>query len=599
MPTALHVLQHTFGYTAFRGEQEDVIAHVIGGGNAFVLMPTGGGKSLCYQIPAMCRDGVGIVVSPLIALMQDQVAALRQLGVRAAALNSATPPRDAGAIKDRMRNGDIDLVYVAPERLLMPDFLALLEDTPLALFAIDEAHCVSQWGHDFRPEYIQLGALAERFPGVPRLALTATADAPTRRDIIARLALDDGKAFIAGFDRPNISYTIVEKENPRTQLLSFIRVHHTGDSGIVYCLSRRKVEETAQWLATQGLNALPYHAGLSADTRSANQERFLREENIIMTATIAFGMGIDKPNVRFVAHMDLPKNIEAYYQETGRAGRDGLPANAWMAYGLQDVAQQRNFIETGDAPDAQKRVERQKLSALLGLCEATRCRRQVMLEYFGDTCAPCNNCDTCLNPPETFDGTMAAQKALSCAYRTGERFGVAYLTDVLIGAEDERIQQFGHDKQSTFGIGAEFNKNQWRGIFRQLVAAGLLQVDLENHGGLSITPQGRAFLQNKDTLALRQPRAQKAGRTRRTAAAVMGTADSALFDALRAQRMELAKAQGVPPYVIFHDKTLSDMATVKPATMSEMAGISGVGDAKLARYGQIFLDVVHRHAGDA
>lgn len=598
MLNALHVLQHTFGYTAFRGEQEDVITHVIGGGNAFVLMPTGGGKSLCYQIPAICRDGVGIVVSPLIALMQDQVATLRQLGVRAAALNSATSPRDAGTIKDRMRNSDIDLVYVAPERLLMPDFLALLEDTPLALFAIDEAHCVSQWGHDFRKEYIQLGTLAERFPQVPRLALTATADAPTRRDIVARLALDDGKAFIAGFDRPNISYTIVEKENPRTQLLSFIRANHAGDSGIVYCLSRRKVEETAQWLATQGLNALPYHAGLSAETRMANQERFLREENIIMAATIAFGMGIDKPNVRFVAHMDLPKNIEAYYQETGRAGRDGLPANAWMAYGLQDVAQQRNFIETGDAPDAQKRVERQKLSSLLGLCEATRCRRQVMLEYFGDTCAACNNCDTCLNPPETFDGTTAAQKALSCAYRTGERFGVAYLTDVLIGADDERIRQFGHDKQSTFGIGAEFNKNQWRGIFRQLVAAGLLQVDLENHGGLSITPEGRTFLQNKETLALRQPRAQKASRNRR-AAAITGTADSALFDALRAQRMELAKAQGVPPYVIFHDKTLSDMATAKPATMSEMAGISGVGDAKLARYGQIFLDVVHRHAGDA
>lgn len=602
MPTALHVLQHTFGYTAFRGEQEDVITHVIGGGNAFVLMPTGGGKSLCYQIPAMCRDGVGIVVSPLIALMQDQVAALRQLGVRAAALNSATPPRDAGAIKDRMRNGDIDLVYVAPERLLMPDFLALLEDTPLALFAIDEAHCVSQWGHDFRPEYIQLGTLATRFPGVPRLALTATADAPTRRDIITRLALEDGKSFIAGFDRPNIAYTIVEKENPRTQLLSFIRTNHSGDSGIVYCLSRRKVEETAQWLTAQGLNALPYHAGLSAEMRAANQERFLREENIIMTATIAFGMGIDKPNVRFVAHMDLPKNIEAYYQETGRAGRDGLSANAWMAYGLQDVAQQRSFIETGDAPDAQKRVERQKLSSLLGLCEATRCRRQVMLEYFGDTCAPCNNCDTCLNPPETFDGTMAAQKALSCAYRTGERFGVAYLTDVLIGADDERIQQFGHDKQSTFGIGTEFNKNQWRGIFRQLVAAGLLQVDLENHGGLSITPQGRAFLQNKDTLALRQPRAQKAGRARRAATpagVVMGAADSALFHALRAQRMELAKVQGVPPYVIFHDKTLSDMATLKPRTMSEMASVNGVGDAKLARYGQIFLDVVQRHSDAA
>jgi ATP-dependent DNA helicase RecQ len=596
--TPLHVLQHTFGYSGFRGQQSDIIDHVIGGGNAFVLMPTGGGKSLCYQIPAICRDGVGIVVSPLIALMQDQVAALRQLGIRAAALNSATSAEEAHATKAMMRAGTIDLVYVAPERLLMSDFLGLLTQTPLALFAIDEAHCVSQWGHDFRPEYMKLGALSEKFPTVPRLALTATADTPTRRDIVERLGLKDGKSYVAGFDRPNITYTVVEKDNPRTQLLAFIRQNHSRDSGIVYCLSRKKVGETAEWLAEQGFNALPYHAGLNAEVRAANQNRFLRDENMIMVATIAFGMGIDKPNVRFVAHLDLPKNIEAYYQETGRAGRDGLPAAAWMAYGLQDVAQQRSFIEMADTADNQKRVERQKLSALLGLCETTRCRRQVMLEYFGDTCAPCGNCDTCHAPPETFDGTVAARKAISCVYRTGQRFGVNYLIDVLLGADDVRIRDFGHDRQSTFGIGTEFNKNQWRGIFRQLAAAGLLQVDTDNHGGLSITEQGKAFLQSGDALTLRQARAIKAPRSRR-AAAVSGTtsgADTALFDALRAQRLELAKAQDVPPYVIFHDKTLHSMAAVKPASLNEMAGISGVGEAKLARYGRTFLDVIQRHS---
>jgi ATP-dependent DNA helicase RecQ len=596
-PTPLHVLQHIFGYPTFRGEQEEVIDHVIGGGNAFVLMPTGGGKSLCYQIPAICRDGVGIVVSPLIALMQDQVAALRQLGIRAAALNSATPPEEASATKTQMRAGCIDLVYVAPERLLMADFLTLLTQTPLALFAIDEAHCVSQWGHDFRPEYIRLGALSQKFPAVPRLALTATADTPTRRDIVERLGLKDGKIYVAGFDRPNIAYAIVEKENPRAQLLAFIRQNHKGDSGIVYCLSRKKVEETAAWLSEQGFNALPYHAGLNADVRAANQNRFLRDENIIMVATIAFGMGIDKPNVRFVAHLDLPKNIEAYYQETGRAGRDGLPSAAWMAYGLQDVAQQRGFIEAADTSDDQKRIERQKLSALLGLCETTRCRRQVMLEYFGDTCVPCNNCDTCLKPPETFDGTVAAQKAISCVYRTGQRFGVNYLIDVLLGADDVRIRDFGHHRQSTFGIGTEFNKNQWRGIFRQLAAAGLLQVDLDSHGGLSITAQGQAFLQNKEPLTLRQTRTAKAPRNRRAADAPMaGDMDTVLFDALRAHRLELARAQDVPPYVIFHDKTLHSMATLKPATLDQMAGISGVGEAKLARYGQTFLDVIQRYA---
>lgn len=599
MSSPLHILQHTYGYPNFRGLQEEVITHVIGGGSAFVLMPTGGGKSLCYQIPALCREGVAIVVSPLIALMQDQVTALRQLGIKAAALNSATPQRDAHEIRDQMRNGAIDLVYVAPERLMTNDFMNVLAETPLALFAIDEAHCISQWGHDFRPEYMQLGALADKFPAVPRLALTATADTPTRRDIVERLRLGDGKTFIAGFDRPNITYTIVEKENPLAQFLSFFKQNHTGDSGIVYCLSRRKVDDTVVALARQGLTALPYHAGLGTEVRAANQNTFLREEGVIMVATIAFGMGIDKPNVRFVAHLDLPKNIEAYYQETGRAGRDGLAANAWMAYGLQDVAMQRNFIESADSADAQKRVERQKLNALLGLCEATRCRRQIMLEYFGDGCAPCGNCDTCLAPPETFDGTVAAQKALSCVHRTGERFGVTYLTDVLLGAVDERITNFGHDRQSTFGIGAEYNKKQWQGIFRQLVAQGLLRVDVANHGGLRITDEGREFLRGKPALALRLPPDRKSagGKSRglRRTAALEGV-DEALFAALRAKRLELARAQNVPPYVIFHDKTLAGMAAHKPVSLESLAEISGVGEAKLARYGQAFLEVLRGFA---
>ena len=602
MPTPLHVLEHTFGYTSFRGQQREVIDHLVAGGSAFVLMPTGGGKSLCYQIPALCRPGVGIVVSPLIALMQDKVAALRQVDVRAAAINSAASWDEVRATKDKMRAGEIDLVYVAPERLMTGEFLSLLAETPLALFAIDEAHCVSQWGHDFRPEYMQLGALAEKFPAVPRIALTATADAPTRRDIVERLKLQQGKTFIAGFDRPNITYTVVEKDNPRAQLLAFIRANHGDDAGIVYCLSRRKVDETAAWLKGEGFDALPYHAGLTAEARAANQTRFLREEGVVMVATIAFGMGIDKPNVRFVAHMDLPKNIEAYYQETGRAGRDGLPANAWMAYGLQDVAQQRGFIEAAETTDAQRRIERQKLSALLGLCEATRCRRQVMLEYFGDTCQPCNNCDTCLSPPRTFDGTAAAQKALSCVYRTGQRFGVNYLIEVLLGADTERIRMFGHHAQSTFGIGKDFNAVQWRSIFRQLVAGGLLSIEPDSHGGLSISEQGRDFLKGRETLALREPRATKAARTKRGAAAAVhavGDKDARLFAALKAQRLDLAKEQNIPPYVIFHDKTLAAMASAKPRTLGDMAMLSGVGDAKLARYGQIFLETIRPYLEDA
>jgi ATP-dependent DNA helicase RecQ len=594
---ALRILRKTYGYGSFRGQQDDIIAHVTAGKNAFVLMPTGSGKSLCYQIPALCRNGVGIIVSPLIALMQNQVDALQQLGIKAAAINSSMAYAHVEKTKDSIRNGEIDLVYVAPERLLMDDFLALLDNSSIALFAIDEAHCVSQWGHDFRPHYKQLSILAQRFPSVPRIALTATADIPTRKDIIDCLQLADGKSFIAGFDRPNIHYSIIVKNSARQQILKFIRENHAEDSGIVYCLSRNTADETAAWLCEQGFKALPYHAGLPAETRTRNQEKFLKEDGVIMVATIAFGMGIDKPDVRFVAHMNIPKNIEAYYQETGRAGRDGLPANALMVYGMEDAAMQRNFIESSTAPDLQKRIEHQKLNALLGLCEAACCRRQVILEYFGDTCAPCNNCDTCQIPPETFDGTVAAQKALSCVYRTDQRFGVAYLTEVLLGAaDDERIRSFGHDQISTFGIGKECSKAEWQSIFRQLVAQNLVAVDTAGHGGLKLTPQGQAFLREKKTLRLRKYAGKiKLKVAARLAQAFDGDVDQGLFAALKATRLSLSKAQNVPPYVIFHDKTLYEMAAHKPASPEELLRISGVGERKMERYGRIFLDVIWQH----
>ena len=597
---ALRVLKKTYGYDRFRGEQGEIIAHVIGGGNAFVLMPTGGGKSLCYQIPALCRKGAGIIISPLIALMQDQVEALKQLGIAAAAINSSMDFASVAQTKAKIRSGEIDLVYVAPERVLMEDFLALLEASPIALFAIDEAHCVSQWGHDFRPHYTALSQLAERFPHIPRIALTATADAPTRKDIVERLALSGGRTFIAGFDRPNIHYTIMPKNSPKQQILRFIQ-NHAGDSGIVYCLSRAMADETAAWLVEQGLNALPYHAGLAPEVRAHNQEKFLREEAVIMVATIAFGMGIDKPDVRFVAHLCIPKNIEAYYQETGRAGRDGLPAEALMLYGMADAAMQRNFIEESNAPENQKRIEHQKLNALLGLCEAACCRRQVLLEYFGDRCDPCGNCDTCQTPPERFDGTIAAQKAISCVYRTGQRFGVSYLIDVLHGKEDDRIRQFGHDTLSTFGIGAEYGKPEWQSIFRQLVAQNLLKVDIAEHGGLKITPQGQQFLKEKTPLLLRKYNAP--AKATRSAAPAKGKAaeqfaqggvDEKLFAALKATRMAIAKAQNVPPYVIFHDKTLREMAITRPADASDFVRISGVGEKKMERYGQIFLETIRQ-----
>jgi ATP-dependent DNA helicase RecQ len=592
---ALSVLQKTYGYSCFRGEQAEIIEHVISGKNAFVLMPTGSGKSLCYQIPALCRPGVGIVISPLIALMQDQVDALKQLGVKVAAINSSMNPESIERVKRGIRAGEFNLVYVAPERLMMDDFLVLLRECSIALFAIDEAHCVSQWGHDFRPHYTQLAVLAEQFPNVPRLALTATADKPTRKDIVERLCLADGRTFVAGFDRPNIHYSIQDKHNPQKQILQFIKQSHLRDSGIVYCLSRKMTDEMADWLVKQGFKALPYHAGMEAGDRARNQKRFLREDNIIMVATIAFGMGIDKPDVRFVAHMNIPKNIEAYYQETGRAGRDGLPAEALMLYGMQDAVMQRNFIEESTAPDNQKWIERQKLSALLGLCEAASCRRKVILEYFGDTAEPCGNCDTCLSPPVTFDGTIAAQKALSCAFRTGQRFGVGYLIDVLLGKEDGRIQRFGHDKISTFGIGSEHAKSEWQSIFRQLVALNFLTTDGSEYGGLKMTPQGQAFLKQRETVRLRKFTGKSKIATpaqARSAITFENEADRQLFAALKTARRELALEQNVPPYVIFHDRTLREMVMHRPASRAAMCGMSGIGEKKMERYGEIFLEVI-------
>ena len=597
--TPLHILKKHYGYDSFRGQQAEIIDYVIAGGNAFVLMPTGSGKSLCYQIPSLCRKGVGIIISPLIALMHDQVEALKLLGIKAAAINSSMTPESISQVKRAIRRGEIDLVYVAPERLLTDDFLELLSQSSIALFAIDEAHCVSQWGHDFRPHYTQLTALAEKFPHVPRIALTATADAPTRKDIVERLHLTEGRTFLAGFDRPNIHYSIVVKDNAKQQILQFIKKNHMGDSGIVYCLSRKMTEDMAGWLVGQGFKALPYHAGMNAQERAANQERFLREDNIIMVATIAFGMGIDKPDVRFVAHMTVPKNIEAFYQETGRAGRDGLPSNALMMYGMSDAVMQRNFIDTSEAPEAQKRIEHQKLNALLGLCEAACCRRQVILEYFGDTCPPCNNCDTCQSPPERFDGTIAAQKALSCAYRTQQRFGANYLIDILLGRTNERMEGFGHHTLSTFGIGTEHNKQEWQSIFRQLVAQNLLMADITEHGSLKITPQGKDFLRNKTSVYFRKHAILDKATGKRefkpeakTAISFKNAADTGLFDALKAKRLELAKSQNVPPYVIFHDRTLRELVFEKPDSIETMLTISGIGERKMSLYGHHFLKTI-------
>src|SRR5512140_115889 len=559
-------------------------------------MPTGGGISLCYQIPARLRPGTGIVVSPLIALMQDQVAALREAGVKAAFLNSSLSSVDAAAVERGLAAGDYDLLYVAPERLLMPRFLEQLgrlqSKQQLALFAIDEAHCVSQWGHDFRPEYMQLALLHERFPGVPRIALTATADRVTREEIVQRLALADARTFVSSFDRPNIRYRIVEKANARAQLLAFLRAEHAGDSGIVYCLSRRKVEETAAWLAEQGVSALAYHAGMDAATRSLHQTRFQREEGIVMVATIAFGMGIDKPDVRFVAHLDLPKSIEGYYQETGRAGRDGLPADAWMAYGLGDVVNQRRMIEASTAEAQFKRIAAAKLDALLGLCEASTCRRVRLLAYFDEVSAPCGNCDVCLEPPQVWDGTVAAQKALSCVYRTGQRFGAVHLIDVLLGKETERVQQWGHQSLSTFGIGKDLDEKVWRTVFRQLVAQGLLDVDHAGHGSLLLTEASRAVLSGGQAVHLRQAQAgkSKSGSRRASAGAIgLGAAQERLWQRLREWRAGVAKEHGVPAYVVFHDATLAELARARPQNEDALGQISGVGARKLEHYGAALL----------
>lgn len=598
---ASDILHNIFGYSAFRGEQAAIVQHVIDGGDCLVLMPTGGGKSLCFQIPALARTGTAIVISPLIALMQDQVQTLQQLGVRATFLNSTQDAQSATQLERQLLNGEFDLVYVAPERLLTPRFLELLARIDIALFAIDEAHCVSQWGHDFRPEYRQLTVLHERFPDVPRIALTATADAPTQKEIVERLGLESARRFISSFDRPNIRYTILEKEEPKQQLLGFLR-DHKGDAGIVYCLSRRKVEALATFLSARGHDALPYHAGLDSVTRAAHQERFLREEGVIMVATIAFGMGIDKSNVRFVAHLDLPKSIEGYYQETGRAGRDGLPAEAWMTYGMADLVLLRQMVGGSDAGEERKRLELRKLDSLLGLCESTRCRRQTLLQYFDERLArPCGNCDNCLNPPETFDGTLAAQKALSCVYRTGQRFGVAHLVDVLLGNDTEKTRQFGHDRLPTFGVGKEFSATQWKGIYRQLAAAGFLAVDIEGYGGLTLTTESKEVLKGNVRVTLRAQEAVKQKTPRRAAGErsalrhQIPVADEALWQALREVRLQLSREQSVPPYVIFHDATLQEMLTRRPRTLEEFGNISGVGARKLEKYGAAFLAVFARY----
>ncbi|MDR2219806.1 MAG: DNA helicase RecQ [Methylobacillus sp.] len=601
--TSHDILHNIFGYPAFRDAQQAIIEHVATGKDALVLMPTGGGKSLCYQIPALMREGVAIVVSPLIALMQDQVEALKQLGVEAAFLNSSLDADAAREITGRLARGELDILYVAPERLLMSGFLSLLEQarehTGLALFAIDEAHCVSQWGHDFRPEYRQLTVLHERFPEVPRIALTATADAPTRAEIVERLGLEEARQFVSSFSRPNIKYRVSHKSGARQQLENFLETEHPNDAGIVYCLSRRKVDETADWLKTRGWDALPYHAGLDTVTRNANQMRFLREEGIIMVATVAFGMGIDKPNVRFVAHLDLPKSMESYYQETGRAGRDGLLADAWMVYGLGDVVNMRQMLDAGDAPEQRKRIERNKLDALLGYCESTACRHQTLLRYFGEEHpGRCGMCDNCLEPVATWDGTQAAQMALSCVYRTGQRFGAVHLIDVLLGKQTDKIAQFRHAALSTYGIGKELTSAQWHNVFRQLAAAGFLESDVEGYGGLRLTPAARSVLKNEQTVWLRQDaeparrKTQKADRAKRARAAGVND-DDPLWKALKTRRLELAREQGVPPYVIFHDSTLLEILNQRPQSLDEMSRISGIGQAKLHRYGDEFLKVLH------
>jgi ATP-dependent DNA helicase RecQ len=593
----LAVLRRVFGYSSFRGQQQGVIDHVVAGGDAIVLMPTGGGKSLCYQLPALLRPGLGVVVSPLIALMKDQVDALLQAGVRAAALNSGLPPGEAGAVERAAHDGSLDLLYVSPERLMMPHCLEMLRRCQIALFAIDEAHCISQWGHDFRRDYQALGVLKQSFPDVPLMALTATADGPTRRDIAERLHLEEARVFAAGYDRPNLFYRVVPKHNARDDLLRFLNQEHPGDAGIVYCLTRRAVEDTANWLSQRGREALPYHAGLSAETRTQHQDRFLREEGVVIVATVAFGMGIDKPNVRFVAHLDAPKNLEAYYQETGRAGRDGLPADAWMTYGVADVMNLRRLVEAGDLSEQQRRIERQKSEALVGFCETISCRRQALLGYFGERDhPPCGNCDNCRNPVDSWDGTVAAQKTLSAVYRTGQRFGAHHLVDILVGDPTERVRSLGHDGLKTFGVGTELAKSGWLSVIRQLIAQGFLLPDPNGHGGLMLAPSSGEVLRGTRELRFRHEAPRQRATRRKNAAKPAGglaldPAAQTLWTALRAWRLDEARRQELPPYVIFHDATLVEVARRCPASLDALADIPGIGRSKLDRYGAAVLAV--------
>jgi ATP-dependent DNA helicase RecQ len=610
---AAQVLRDVFGYSAFRGPQAGIVEHVAGGGDALVLMPTGGGKSLCYQIPALVRDGVGVVVSPLIALMQDQVAALREAGVRAEFLNSSLAWPEQQAVERAVRAGEVDILYVAPERLVTDRCLALFDDIKIAVFAIDEAHCVSQWGHDFRPEYMRLSVLADRYPGIPRIALTATADATTRQEMLLRLKLTDARVFISSFDRPNIRYRIAERDNARKQLLQFIQEEHAGHSGIVYCFTRKSVDETAKFLVQSGVHALPYHADKEHETRGEHLSKFIRDDAVVMVATVAFGMGIDKPDVRFVAHLDLPKSIEAYYQETGRAGRDGLPADAWMIYGLADVVQQRRLIEQSPSGEEHKRVSGAKLDALLGLCETVDCRRVRLLEYFGEASTPCGNCDNCLTPPEEWDGTQAARKLMSCIYRcekaSGFGFGAQQIIDVLTGQRTAKVEQYGHDRVTTFGIGMDLTAAQWRAVVRQLVALKLLRVDYDRFNVLRLTQACRDVLNGTRTLQMRKPservptkrkarRIEQGARPSREMEAG-GASNQIVFQALREWRKTVAREHGVPAYTVFHDATLEEISRVLPGSLDDLRGISGIGATKLERYGEPLLEIVRGLATDA
>jgi ATP-dependent DNA helicase RecQ len=593
-PTPHDTLRDVFGLRGFRGQQEEIVTHVIAGHDAVVLMPTGGGKSLCYQLPSLCRPGVGLVVSPLIALMRNQVAALRQLGLNAAAMNSSLTGPERAAVRADLRAGRLDLLYVAPERLMMPDFLDLLDGVQIALIAIDEAHCVSQWGHDFRPEYLQLAQLGARFPGVPRIALTATADLQSREDIRHRLGLDGARMFLASFDRPNIRYAVVQKASPQRQLLAFLRAHQ-GESGIVYCLSRATVEETAAALQAHGINALPYHARLEPEVRSHNQDAFLAEEGLVLVATVAFGMGIDKPDIRFVAHLDLPGSLEAFYQETGRAGRDGAAAETLLLYGLQDVVLRRNMIDQGNSPDEVKWIERNKLESLLGVCETAGCRRQAILAHFGEVMhAPCGNCDTCLTPVETWDATTPARKAISAVLRTEQRFGTMHLIDLLLGVENDKILRFGHEKLPTFGVGKELDRKGWGSVFRQLIVRGVLAVDHASYGALFATARARPILRGEEPVHLRRDQAGRSALNaiKKKERIALGAEAEGLYEALRAERTRLAREQSVPAYVIFHDATLAAIATARPRSLTELGDIPGMGRTKVERYGEVVLQVI-------